>query len=615
MNVGASQKIFVEDKPVQFVFVGENLIFSDESIFSPVALSLPMPYTRFKSGSTPQDLPPGVTQTAAGNGVNLTGYNDTSTATYQVFFNTGNTGFPTNAKVLRARYVVSSIQTGTNVQLGIGFGAFASAVSLIQVAQSGALVRTTQQTAVTIAGANALFAITAGTTIDVFVERTGVSSVNVYVASGGNVSAKYSFTGVDLTGSLLIAMRGSATVNVNLATTGYLRTTAIPSVKSVKWKYNPAVAPYLIQKFTTVADTDTVNGSAANGYVSGNTGLTYNPYTQEYYVACYNYTASARIFVYKREDMTPYVASPPIMPTPRRIIDVTAFIDHIQGLAYDTVEGYIYVYGTIKGSAGGNGDRTIICIDVFGNKVKPDWTGMASGEAGDISIYQKKLYLKPNNVVTCYIYDLAAKSLIDSFTTYTSGEGLAVSDAGIYICGGSDIRLYSHAAGHAQLNTYPNPSYNGEVEGMFIHPADGRLVKNADTFLHGVQTNGNETSELNISGEYGQNFQSPGMHLWDRWTFEGSLKPFGFELQGTGKAISPVIDMQSFTDYLINDPVVEVNGRTVTFEYQNSSVAPTGTLLTDQTSSVYLNWGNTVPGAWSSTKSANRYQRLRMTVS
>jgi len=622
MIISDTPGLMANGKKVIAMTKGPVPFFSDNALFENEVPVLPMPYVRFSSGSTQSPVYPtvipGISQTLTGQSVAISGYTDGAGTGYQTYFNTGKP-WVLNSRILQADILLTSTVT-SSFQLGVGFGAnMNTPISQLQVAQNGTLVRGPQAGVAGFVGANAALALTVGSRLRIFIERININTVTIYCAVGANSSAKYSFTNVDLSGNIFITMRGSVNITVTLSASGFLRIGRAPGVYGADWKIDNTVLPYENEAYTVVADTDLVNGSAVNGYISGNTGLSMDPVTRRLLIACYNYATTSRIFDQKISELIPYSPVGTITPNPSRIINVTAFLDHIQGVAYDFEEGFIYAFGTIKGAnSAQNGNRVIICVNKNGEKVKSDYFPAVAGEAGMIVVYEKRLYIKFNNIVTLYIYDLVSKSLIDSFTTNGAWEGLTVCSYGIFVCGtsgASAVTLYSHEPGHAILWSGANPVLGGEIEGMVFDEGTRGLIIQGDAHLHGGNPNGNMAKVVNPFGRYKQDIRFPQLFGWNTWKFTGKLVPMNGALFGWGAGISPVIFMNGKTDFIGNAPVLDVVGRTVSLEYRGSNIAPTTAQLTDEFVKINLDWGITVPGAWQSTPPALNYIQVRMTVS
>jgi|GEM_PF-5229774 len=618
MIISDTPSLIANGKKVTAMLKGPVPFFSDNTVFENESVVLPMPYVRFSSGSTQSPVPPatiaGITQNASGQSVVLTGPTDAGTSSYVTYFNTGKF-WPLNSRITQLDLLINSVVT-SSYQIGIGFGTtLVNPISFFQVAQNGTLLRGPQAAVASFAGANASLALSAGARLKIFIERVNANTVTIYCMVGANVSAKYSYTNVDVTGNIFITMRGSVNLTATLSSAGFLRVTRADGVYETSFKISNTVLPYENEAYTIAPNTDTVNGSAANGYISGNTGMSVDPVSRMFIFSLYNYAASSRMALARQNELSPYSPTGTITPNYTRIIDVTPYLDHIQGNAYDAEEGYIYVFGTIKGAdSANNGNRVIICVNRQGQKVKTDYFPAVAGEAGMIAVYDKKLYIKFNNIVTLYIYDLVTKNPIDSFVTPGAAEGLAVGTPGIFTCPGATIYLYSHSSPHTQIWSGANPVLGQEIEGMAYDEATRGLMIQGDAYLHGFNPNGNMAKMVNPFGTYKQDIRFPYTYGWDTWKFTGKLTPMGFGLFGTGYGISPVIFLNGKSDYMGNAPIVDAVGRTVSFEYRGSNSAPTLTANNEQFVTVYSDWGNVVPSAWQNTPVNFNYIQVRMTV-
>src|SRR5690606_1364723 len=149
------------------------------------------------------------------------------------------------------------------------------------------------------------------------------------------------------------------------------------------------------------------------GGTIGNTGLTYNTQTDEYVIAYYAFDRESKLWFYGRnsENLIEYTDQGTLTPTPDREIDVSAYIFHIQGIAYDDTNNSYWILGTTQATSSDT-ERRLINVDDSGALLEStDLTSM-SFQAGMLALNNKtnELIIKPNNSTSVYFLDKTTKS-------------------------------------------------------------------------------------------------------------------------------------------------------------------------------------------------------------
>ena len=247
-------------------------------------------------------------------------------------------------------------------------------------------------------------------------------------------------------------------------------------------------------RFTVIPDTD------GDSDVIGVTGLSYREDTEEYVVSYYSYAKESKLWFYNRNspNLTPYSPTGPLTPTPDRELDLTAYIDHIQGNVWDADSACYWVLGTEKGSLPSDNTRVLIAVDTNGSLISTTpLNGIIVAQMGQIARKGSVLMIKPNNTTTLFFMDRHTKEIIRTAETHTQYEGLAYDPNRdlIWIAGDEGkIAAYDYESfnklGEFGFATLPDGS-DQNVEGMLIDPVDDKLLIGFDGYLHGGNQNGN----------------------------------------------------------------------------------------------------------------------------
>lgn len=388
-------------------------------------------------------------------------------------------------------------------------------------------------------------------------------------------------------------------------------------VRKVEWKFNNATyAPTLITR-------KTVAPNSINGVVAGNTGLSWDTKRNMFVVSLYNYDSYSGLWLYRMQDLTNYSSSGTITPVPFRKIDLTAFIDHIQGNAYDPILDAYWVIGNKKGVALADTAKVLICFNQDGEPIDYYEFTAYSFQAGMLAYYRdqstgvESLFIKPNNKTWLLEINKKTKAPIRQPTVFTQFEGLAVNIENGDIWLGDDngtIKRYNNEL--VELASYSNQMPGNEVEGMTFIPSINALALNGDAFLHGSNNNGNLMDLYNFTGEYNQKVNLPYTYSWGKGTVGQGLRVNELgHLVGTGVYELPIMDMGSYVDYLTNVLNITQSGKTIAIQYRGSATTPTTTVDNSTTLPIYRSWGATVPGAYQNTVPSNRYVQAKITIS
>lgn len=380
-------------------------------------------------------------------------------------------------------------------------------------------------------------------------------------------------------------------------------------VSGIEWKFNNAsFGSQLIGRYVMAPDN-------YMGTQAGNTGLTFNPYTKQWVSALYVYATYAKLWGFSKSSLVPYQVSPAYTTiTPTWEIDITPFIDHLQGIAFNINNGLYYAWGTKKGLPSADANRVLIAVNEAGVQGIVPWIPDFQAQAGMIAIWRDSIFFKPNNKSFFREYDIRNMALKREVTAYTQYEGFGVDQlTGNILIGGDQAGYREYTYNMGAVATYTTPVTGGEIEGVCRNRYNDTDGINADEQIHGGIVNGNCMWLLNSKDNYLKVIRFLLRTDWSLGTLGGDLKVSDDLLINTGTWESPVMDFGSYTDYLTNVPTATANGRTVTFDFRRSSTAPTTTVNNDFDIPVYSGWGSTTPSAYGAVASG-RYQQLRMTI-
>lgn len=247
-------------------------------------------------------------------------------------------------------------------------------------------------------------------------------------------------------------------------------------------------------RFTVIPNMDSDND------VVGVTGLSYKNNTDEYVVSYYSYDKEAKLWFYHRnsENLLPYSPNGTIIPTPDREIDVTAYIDHIQGNVWDPDSACYWILGTKKGAVLNDTNRVLISVDDSGNLISShSLTGKINAQMGQITRKGDLLLIKPNNNATVYFLNRHTKNIVRTETAHTNYEGITYDPNRdiVWIAGDEGtIAAYDFTSWKILAmfgyKTLPDGSTEN-VEGLLVDPVDDKLLIGFDGYLHGASNNGN----------------------------------------------------------------------------------------------------------------------------
>lgn len=219
------------------------------------------------------------------------------------------------------------------------------------------------------------------------------------------------------------------------------------------------------------------------GQTVGNTGLAIDTVGGRLFHARYDWTRSSKIEIRSRENKA------------LGEIDVSAFIDHIQGVAYDSRTNTVYAWGMPKGVEAKlwSSDYVLEQFAMDGSRVGNGWhTPAVDGYPGMIVIDEERdlIWLKANGRAVAHAYDLGTKALAGEIDFKVAGEGIAWDAASRQFWVADKGGIYRFDDQGSKLNSYPNPTFDGASEGMAFD-TDGTVWLNADEGLHGDHPQGN----------------------------------------------------------------------------------------------------------------------------
>lgn len=387
-------------------------------------------------------------------------------------------------------------------------------------------------------------------------------------------------------------------------------------VRKIEWKFNNAVySPTLISRKTAAPNT-------MNSELAGNTGLSWDTKRNEYVVSLYNFAAYSALWLYPPSMLANYATTGTVLTNPRRKIDLTAFIDHIQGNAYDPILDAYWVIGNKKGTTLLDTNKVLMCFNQDGEPIDYYEFTSLSFQAGMLAYYQNEqgvesLFIKPNNKTWLLEINKKTKEIIRQPTVFTQYEGLAVNTENGDIWLGDDngtIKRFSNAL--VELSSYTSQALGNEVEGMAWIPSINALAIGYDAYLHGSNNNGNCIDLYNFTGDYNQKINLPYTYSWAKGTVGQGLRVNEYnDLVGVGVYETPVLDMGAFTDFVTNLLAITQTDKTVAIQYRGSATVPTLTVDSSTTLPIYRGWGATVPGAYQSSPPALRYVQAKLTIS
>lgn len=267
---------------------------------------------------------------------------------------------------------------------------------------------------------------------------------------------------------------------------------------TLAWTESIAKATKPGYRFTVMPNTD------GDDDTIGPTGLSYKYDTDEYVISYHANTKASKLWFFARNsnNLLNYSTVGTLQPIPDRELDVTPYIDIIQGNVWDSVASVYWILGTQKGVSPADNARVLIAVDDSGNLIETySLTGVINAQMGQIAINGDILIIKPNNSATVYFMDKNTKSIVRTQTAHTTKEGLAYDGARdlVWIAGDEGIAVAYDYTTWLEMARFPfqtlrneNPSGNiWNVEGTLIDPIDDKMVMAFDGYLHGDNNNGN----------------------------------------------------------------------------------------------------------------------------
>jgi hypothetical protein len=369
---------------------------------------------------------------------------------------------------------------------------------------------------------------------------------------------------------------------------------AAEAVSQISWQYNNTDASVtgteLYKMFTLLPNVD------GDGDTIGCTGACYNTKIEQYVISYYSYAKASKLWYYKRKDLVDYSATGTITPTPTRELDISSYLYHIQGIAYDPSLDSYWILGSLNEVSDDN-ERVLIRIDDDGNlfeKIVLPYTFQAGMIA--MSPDYNNLLIKANGSDWLLELDKETKTQIRQVTVASTTEGMGVDHAGGSVWIGSDSgNLYKYDYDTLTIidsyafETLPNGT-SQNVEGIIIDPIDKAVIFVADAYLHGANNNGNAMWVFDFNKSINKQVRFP-----DMMKFQGNK--------------SVVIDFGDVND--LRQALIEQGTGAVM--YRGSNVAPTAPLINRKNwrdRPYYSDWGDTIPSEWSLSLPSYRYMQL-----
>lgn len=407
-------------------------------------------------------------------------------------------------------------------------------------------------------------------------------------------------------------IRPSATSDIDNVIASYIASNSVTdSITRVQWQYNDQnYSAEQLGIYTVIPD-----HNPDNGHIAGCTGLAYNTRTNQFAVAFYNGSHASKIWLYNRKSLIPYNSTSVIVPIPSGQIDVSAYIDYIEGIDYDAGLQSYWAIGTKKGTDKNNNNRVLIRVDESGSLIESYDLSPYSFEPGMLVNVGSYLIIKPDDQYWLLVLDKMSKAVIGQYQTFTKNEGLGINkiNGDIWLAD-DDGTIMWFTSRLKQLGAYRSTTFGNEVEGLLVDPADGTLWDAADAYFHSSKLNGNALWHYDFAKTYKKFVRFPEMADFTKGIAGGGLKIKANSINGSGTWESPVVDFEVYKDFLKNGPVITQRGKTITIEYRGSDTPPTTPVNNDMSCNYYQGWGNTMPGDYAKIPSDHRYQQIRLTI-
>lgn len=232
---------------------------------------------------------------------------------------------------------------------------------------------------------------------------------------------------------------------------------------------------------------------ADDGEPIGNTGLAIHPLTGDLYHARYDFARSSKIAVRTRfnEEVREH--------------DVSAHLDHIQGMAFSVTGKTLYVWAWRKGvEPKPRTEGSAIFLFTVGDGLRLRWSWDVPAEygyPGALALSPGVLWLKPNGSKFASGFSLhtdANMTAIDQIDFGVAGEGLTYDGRRGCFWTADAVGVHSHTMRGKRLSTFPNPTIRGSSEGVAVDPMDGAIWLSADEGLHGNHPDGNRVYRIEV---------------------------------------------------------------------------------------------------------------------
>lgn len=382
-------------------------------------------------------------------------------------------------------------------------------------------------------------------------------------------------------------------------------------ISRIEWKYNNNdYGNDEIGIYTVVPDRN-----PDNGRIAGCTGISYNPDTKQFVVALYNEQYASKILLYDRNAIMPYTSSTELSPSPTKQIDITQYIDHLEGLDYDPELHAYWALGTKKGAISAGKARVLIRVNDSGVLEDSYELSAYDFQAGMLAVRNNEIFIKPNDRTWLLKIDKNTRQIIKTYVTYTRSEGLGINkeNGDIWIAD-DDGAIKRFSSELVELGSYRSTVFNNDIEGLLIDPVDDTIWDSADTYFHGKNLNGNAMWHYDFLKTYKKFVRFPEMAGFSEGTMTDSLRIENNKLFGHGEWESPVMDFGDHRDFIANLPQISQSGKQITIQYHGSDMEPSTQAHDNMPCKYYDNWGGIIPDTYSNSPVNHRYQQIKLII-
>lgn len=365
------------------------------------------------------------------------------------------------------------------------------------------------------------------------------------------------------------------------------------------WQYNDVDAPVtgtdLYQQFTVLENVDEGDEKIAN------TGATYNHNTKEYVIARFARGRASRLLFYKRSDLVDYSPTGTIVPVPTRVIDISNYINNIQGICYDGDLDCYWCLGSLN-ALGADDERILIAVDDEGYLLDTYLLPYVFAPGMIVmSPDNQNLLIKQGNGSRLWEINKRTKALVRNVFLYPY-EGIAIDPVGefVWFAGDDGVLKKTNYSDFSEVYTktfatLPDvDEVSQNVEGIIYDPIDGALLFVADAYYHGAHNNGNCMWVFDFEKTIKKSLRFPEMFRINQ------------------ENVSQIFDFNGYESTINN---VDVLNGDVTVQYRGSNTAPTFPLVQRENwrdIPFYEQWGDTVPSEWDDVIPSFRYIQIKV---